>query len=93
MTRDARRADAGPGVGQHRGVPSRHRAPVPVRTRGPARRRVERAGLVLAVVCSGLAALLVVEGLRTAAIAVAAVGLALALGSLLVGLGAGSRRA
>jgi len=90
---DAPQPDAARGVGQHRGVPSRHRAPVPVRRREPRRgRRVaERVGLVAAVVCSGLAALLVVEGLRTPAIAVAAAGLALALAAL--GLGLGSRRA
>jgi len=53
----------------------------------------ERVGLVLAVVCSSLAVLLVVEGLRTPAIAVASLGFALALAALLVGLTPGSRRA
>ena len=48
---------------------------------------------MLAVVCSGLAVLLVVEDLRTPAIAVAALGLALALAALPAGLGLRSRRA
>ncbi|NIZ92622.1 hypothetical protein [Kineococcus rubinsiae] len=75
---------------------SRHRAPV--RTRRPRTRPrpehvAERVGLLLAVVCSGLAVLLVVEGLRTPAIAVAAAGLALALAALVLGRTQRSRRA
>ncbi|NAZ80292.1 hypothetical protein GTR02_00455 [Kineococcus sp. R8] len=62
-------------------MPSRHRASPRPGGAGVA----ERLGLVLAVACSALGVLLTVEGLRPAAIAVAAAGLALAVAALLLG--------